>query len=194
MNLKALREQSGMTQEQVAANLSISRPTYTKYESGQHEPPFDILIKIAKLFKVSTDYILGYGGVAAYSFFNNLKQERIRTGTDVRHIAACIDVTPEEYEAYENGTLEPSMQTLCKIALYFCTSTDFLTGLDRSELILPNGTKVNNFYLTDDEASWLILYRSLSPEQKPLVTRMVEAATTSIDKLSSEEEPIVSAG
>lgn len=164
MHLRALRDDANLTQEQVAKELGISRTSYTKYESGQHEPPFDLLIGLAKLFNVSTDYILGYEGVCAYSFFNNLRIERERTGKSIAHVAACVDVSEEEYRKYEDGTAEPSMLTLSKIAIYFCTTTDYLTGLDRSEFISKTGEIAKNIWLNRDEMEFVNSFRRLNDE------------------------------
>lgn len=58
-NLRRLREQNNLTQKQMADVLGLQRPTYTRYETGERQPDFDLLIKIAKYFDVSVDYLLG---------------------------------------------------------------------------------------------------------------------------------------
>lgn len=57
--LKQLRIEKKLTQEELAYILKLSRHTITKYESGDREPDFKILTKIADYFNVSTDYLLG---------------------------------------------------------------------------------------------------------------------------------------
>lgn len=57
--LRALRTEKNMTQADVANALEIDRSTYTKYESGKSKPDSIMLQKIANLFNVSTDYLLG---------------------------------------------------------------------------------------------------------------------------------------
>ncbi len=56
--LKYLRLRKGMTQEEVAEKLGLSRFAIQKYESGEREPNFMTLIKIADYFDVSADYLL----------------------------------------------------------------------------------------------------------------------------------------
>lgn len=56
--LKTLRKEAGLTQEEVAKKLGISRPAYTYWEKGEKRPTPDKLIQIASLFGVSTDYLL----------------------------------------------------------------------------------------------------------------------------------------
>ena len=57
--LRDLREDCDMTQRELAAFLCCSQQVYSNYELGQRDIPTDILIKLSKLYDVSTDYILG---------------------------------------------------------------------------------------------------------------------------------------
>lgn len=58
-NLKTLRLQNGLTQAQVAQKLGVTKSVISAYETGLRLPSYDILINISKIFKVSTDYLLG---------------------------------------------------------------------------------------------------------------------------------------
>lgn len=58
-NLKTLRLREGMTQANLAQKLGITKSVISAYETGLRLPSYDVLIHIAKLFKVSTDYLLG---------------------------------------------------------------------------------------------------------------------------------------
>lgn len=57
--LKDLREDRDFSQRYVADYLSMKQPQYSRYERGLRDVPTDILIKLAKLYDTSTDYILG---------------------------------------------------------------------------------------------------------------------------------------
>lgn len=57
--LKDLREDHDLTQQQVAEYLGMKQPQYSRYERGVRDIPTDVLIRLAKLYKTSTDYILG---------------------------------------------------------------------------------------------------------------------------------------
>ena len=59
MKLKDLREENNFTQSQIAEYLNIKQNTYSQYENEKRQLPIDVLIKLAKFYKVSTDYILG---------------------------------------------------------------------------------------------------------------------------------------
>lgn len=57
--VKALREQSGMTQTELAKRLGITRSSVNGWEMGLALPATSTLVDLAKIFHVSTDYLLG---------------------------------------------------------------------------------------------------------------------------------------
>ena len=57
--LKDLREDSDYTQVFISEYLNMQRSVYRRYESGEREIPVWALMKLAKLYGCSTDYILG---------------------------------------------------------------------------------------------------------------------------------------
>lgn len=54
-----LRDQRGWTQEQLAASLGISRAALSHYEKNRREPDTETLTKVADLFAVTIDYLVG---------------------------------------------------------------------------------------------------------------------------------------
>ena len=48
-----------MTQAQLAQKLGLTKSVISAYKTGLRLPSYDILIHIAKIFNVSTDYLLG---------------------------------------------------------------------------------------------------------------------------------------
>lgn len=48
-----------MTQQEIASLLNIRQQSYIRYEYGTGEPSLNTLMSIAKIFEVSTDYLLG---------------------------------------------------------------------------------------------------------------------------------------
>lgn len=57
--LKALRIQNELTQSQLAQKLGLTKSVVSAYETGLRLPSYDVLIHLAKIFNVSTDYFLG---------------------------------------------------------------------------------------------------------------------------------------
>ena len=56
--LRELRTQAGLKQLQLAQRLGITKSVISFYELSERAPSPDVLIRIAKIFHVSTDYLL----------------------------------------------------------------------------------------------------------------------------------------
>lgn len=57
--LKELREKKGITQQQLADTLNLSKNAISHYEKGINMPNLDTVQKIADIFDISVDYLLG---------------------------------------------------------------------------------------------------------------------------------------
>lgn len=60
--IKQLRSQRNISQITLAQQLGVSKSVISSYENSVHLPPYDVLIKLARIFDVSTDYLLGAAG------------------------------------------------------------------------------------------------------------------------------------
>ncbi|CEA04687.1 transcriptional repressor DicA [Metalysinibacillus saudimassiliensis] len=56
--LRILREQAGLSQEQLAGQIHIMRQAISKWELGHAEPSIEVLIALAQLYDVTIDYIV----------------------------------------------------------------------------------------------------------------------------------------
>lgn len=57
--IRDLREDRDMNQTQIAKILNMSQTGYSKYETGENDLPTAVLIKLARFYDTSIDYILG---------------------------------------------------------------------------------------------------------------------------------------
>ena len=57
--LKSLRIEKKLTQKQVADRIGLAISAVSSYESGTRYPSYDVLVKLVRIFHVSTDYLLG---------------------------------------------------------------------------------------------------------------------------------------
>lgn len=62
--IKSLREQNGMTQSALAKKLNVTRSAVNSWEMGISVPSTALLVDVARLFHVSTDFLLGVKGTA----------------------------------------------------------------------------------------------------------------------------------
>lgn len=64
MRLKKLRESKGWTQAELGKRMGITRASVNAWEMGISNPSTDYLVELAKIFHVSSDYLLGLDGTS----------------------------------------------------------------------------------------------------------------------------------
>lgn len=92
--LKQLRKSKSMTQDAVAKHLNIGRTAYTKIENGVQEIDTDALAKLANLFSVSIDYLLGIATEAAQPIPQGVKIPvlgRVVAGIPIEAVTDILD-------------------------------------------------------------------------------------------------------
>lgn len=57
--LKTLRTQKNLTQQQLADRLGLTKSVISAYETQLHRPSYETLVQLSRIFRVSTDYLLG---------------------------------------------------------------------------------------------------------------------------------------
>ena len=87
--LKTLREAAGLSERDLAKKLFVTRQAVSKWETGKGLPSPDILVNIANIFNVSTDYLLGRIDTP-----NAVKKEQV-----IKYIEAEPPLNKEEKDA-----------------------------------------------------------------------------------------------
>ena len=57
--IRDLREDRDLSQKSIAEHLGMSQTGYSKYETGENDIPTAVLIKLARFYQTSVDYLLG---------------------------------------------------------------------------------------------------------------------------------------
>lgn len=65
--INELRQSLGWSQVELAARLSVSKQTVSNWENGNIQPSVDMLVRLSKVFNVSTDYLLGLENIPRLS-------------------------------------------------------------------------------------------------------------------------------
>jgi len=123
--LKQLREQSRLSQKDIADYLGITRQAVASYELAKREPDYEILKKLADYFGVSIDYILGRSkcrDVNALTVGNNI--DLIRGNFTYQELSKDISekvgalIFPDMLEKYAKGERMPFVGTIKILAKY----------------------------------------------------------------------------
>lgn len=88
--IKELRIERGMLQKDLATKIGVARNTITQYEQNIAKPSYEVLIEIAKIFNVSTDYLLGLEDESGrktyinnYGKINNISNNNFNNSGDI---------------------------------------------------------------------------------------------------------------
>lgn len=74
--LRQLRLENNLTQAQVASRLGVAISAVSAYESDTRNPSYESLIKLAYLYHVSTDYLLGINNSSALNISDLSPEEK----------------------------------------------------------------------------------------------------------------------
>lgn len=127
--IKELRTEAGMTQEELGMLLNVQNAAVSKYESGKVPLTGETLLKLSKIFNVSTDYLLGAeeGNTMIGGKIAELRKEQ---GLNQKELAKKIGVSRSALSLYEIDRREPDLETVKKIASLFGVTTDYLLGAE----------------------------------------------------------------
>ena len=75
-NLISLRKLNGLSQEELAEQLNVSRQTLSKYETGESLPDIDRCKQLAEIFGVTLDDLVNYDSAAADSRYTPTPRQR----------------------------------------------------------------------------------------------------------------------
>lgn len=103
--LKQLRTERGITQEELAHYLNVTRPTIAGYETKSKEPDYKTLILISKYFNVSIDYLLTGESFENHEHIleNNIDSSKKKLINEI--LKQCDELSDSELEKlldYEN--------------------------------------------------------------------------------------------
>ncbi len=109
MKLKMLRMDAGLSQEEFAAKAGISRSCVANYETGKRIPSINMLKKIADIYGIMTDVLIGNNLCTGYSMCENDRdyaQERKKIlqrhghSLDISHLPTEYKISLIEYYQY----------------------------------------------------------------------------------------------
>jgi len=142
--IKTLRLEFGFTQKDLASKINVSEGSISLYEKEERKPSLEILIKLARIFNCSIDYILGLSDNRradnkTLNIIENIKK-RFRIlclETEIQSNASETDIIKElGFSPYDWSTsTPPTEEQMIRLCEYFCVSRNYLIG----EEFLPNG-------------------------------------------------------
>lgn len=124
-NIKYIREELEMTQEELGLVFGVTGATVSGWENNNDTMPLPKMVKLANMYHYSLDYITGLSRKNDYSLIKKLDKKEVGTklkvirqklGLTQKQIADECMITQQSYSLYENGkTLVTSLvlYTIC---------------------------------------------------------------------------------
>jgi len=147
--LRETRKSHGLTQNWVANDLGISQQNLSRYEKGITEPDLETLSQLADYYGVSTDFLINNGmhefhgfepesswdgvKISTKDFPKKLKLARAIKGQSQLNASNALGIPQSTLAKYELGQLQPSLETLAKITLYYRMRADWFLGLTEEQ-------------------------------------------------------------
>ncbi len=133
-NLKHLRKQKGVNQDELAEVLGVKRPTIGNWETGSREPNINMLVRIAGYFNVTLDeLVIKNMGPLLPEYAGNLCFLRKQHGMEQTDLADLLGVKVSTVSKYESGKVPASVDKLLILSDYFGVTLDQLVKQDLSK-------------------------------------------------------------
>lgn len=100
--LKALRKEKGFSQKDLASLLHYHYTAISNYEAGRNQPKINDLIRLANIFGVSVDYLLGLSDVKHYMIQHSILQQNIAKKAQEKNIEFTLMDSLITYFLYSN--------------------------------------------------------------------------------------------
>ncbi len=99
--IKELRSRSELTQQELAKELGLTPKAISFYENEQREPSIQIILKLAKRFSVSTDFLLGNLVKQNQNYISLLTEEENNLVQTYRKLSTPNKTECKEYMRYK---------------------------------------------------------------------------------------------
>lgn len=134
--IRQLRKEHQLTQAELGNKLGVIKQTISSWENGISSPNNETLTAMAKLFDVSTDYLLGNSGIPvsdskpiASSSDTNILYWIQKTGYGYDEISKMLNIKVDDFILYSSGKKDIPLNVLVKLSEICDVSTDCLLGL-----------------------------------------------------------------
>ena len=197
-NIRQRRQELGMTLEEVAKQVHVSRQTLSRYENGViSNIPSDKIESLAEALLTTPTYIMGWDMPLQNRDSLNVAKAKLAAavtenpqlpsadrlelafnvlGSVPAEVGASIGVNPGVMESWAYDGKLPSSKTVDKVLSYLDVPVSVL--LNDEERSVYYDAKLQdgglNSYITDEELSLLIKYRSLDSKQKNYILQTLD--------------------
>lgn len=144
--IKYFREVKHLSQAKLAEQIGVSQRNVSYYESGDHIPPADVLKKLAIIFGITVDELVGTkkmnsnGNCENYFYEDglanwNIKQKSKEKGLSYEDVLEKTCINKERFDLLWYGNVQPIAEELIRFSEVLDVSIDFLLDNSQRELM-----------------------------------------------------------
>lgn len=122
------RKRKGITQQELADALNISRSTLAGYEAENKKPSYKVLVRMAEYFGVTTDYLLELDGGGNVMLGKRITELRKACDMSQKELGEKLGLSASAIGMYEQGRREPGNAMLIAMENLFGVTVDYLLG------------------------------------------------------------------
>lgn len=128
-SLVFLRKRAGLSQQELADKMEVSRSLIGMYEAGQRMPSFEMLEAIADIFNVNIDFLIGHKEIGEHSEAFRANLAYLTENYSDNELAEA-NIDPYEVKLIIDGAISLSLDTACQLADQFGESMDSMLSLN----------------------------------------------------------------
>lgn len=172
--IKARRKELGLSADNVANALGVSRATIYRYESADIEKlPTTIIEPLAKILQCSIAYLMGWEeniNIYGENFQDIIRKRRLDLDLTLKDVAKALGVAEATVSRYETGDIQNmGIDKIAKLAKVLRCSPGYLMGWEES----PNNTYKNDFQLSELEKDIIRKFRTLNNGERAMFLRTI---------------------
>lgn len=191
--LRLLRKERGLSQQELADRIGLSKSSINMYERGEREPGIDTLKRIAAFYNVDIDFLLGktssrrksliLGAKKNQNIAHNIQHHRQEANLSQKQFADLLGVDEDTVVDLENGQKKLDKEMLYKICDVLMLIPGNIIPRDNEEfsedeeyLYSKRQNSPDQPKLTEREENLLEFFRQIPEENQGLVWEMIRAA------------------
>lgn len=139
------RKRKGITQQELADALNISRSTLAGYEAENKKPSYKVLVRMAEYFGVTTDYLLELDVGGNVMLGKRITELRKACDMSQKELGEKLGLSASAIGMYEQGRREPGNAMLIAMENLFGVTVDYLLGVTDSTENAPESSVTRKF-------------------------------------------------
>lgn len=155
--IRYFRELKHLSQSKLAEQIGVSQRNVSYYESGEHIPPADILKKLASIFGITVDELVGTkklnssGSCEEYFYEEglanwNVKQKALNKGLSYKEVLDKTCISEERFNLLWFGNVQPVAEELIRFSEVLDVSIDFLLDHSQRERVTADEEVILLYY------------------------------------------------